>query len=402
MNQEDIEYLSQTIGDLAGIPIRIYENGKKTYFHSLLPFSSDPVSPYEERLLSIEESVGYFVTPRFYYFGIVNSSSRKIVLGPSRQVPESEQALKEFAFECDVDPIKKEAFISSMKSLTLMPLSSILQTLCALNFVLNGERKSLAEITIHDDAQGALTDRIEKEESERAYDFQNEERPGTKAVHNTLALEETVMNFILHGDTTSLRQWLNKAPSIRSGIIASEALRQYKNTFIVTATLASRAAIRGGMDVETSLSLSDAYIQKCELLHTLLEIENLQYHMIFDFTERVERLRLGGTPTKLASEVANYTLKHLSEPLNVTALSKSLFISRTYLAAKFKKETGMTLSEFILRQKVEEGKRLLRYTDKPILSIASYLGFSSPGHFASVFRKFAVKSPLEYRKAHNH
>lgn len=120
--------------------------------------------------------------------------------------------------------------------------------------------------------------------------------------------------------------------------------------------------------------------------------------MIFEFTGRVEKLRLGKTPTRLAADVANYTLKHLSEPMDVDALSRSLFISRTHLAAKFKKETGMTLTDFILREKIEEGKRLLRYTDKPVSSVSAYLGFSSQSHFANAFRKYTGRSPLEYRK----
>ena len=219
-------------------------------------------------------------------------------------------------------------------------------------------------------------------------------------VHNTLALEQTIMNFVRHGDTAVLKEWLKNAPAIRPGILSSDTIRQLKNTFIVTATLVSRAAIRGGMDVNDALSLSDAYIQKCELLYSVESIENLQYHMVFDYTERVEKLRLGKTPTKLLTDVANYVQKHLTEPVDIDALSKAMFISRTHLAVKFKKETGMTLTDFVLKEKIEERKRLLRYTDKPVAAIAIYLGFSSQSHFANVFRKYANSSPNEYRLKH--
>ena len=396
MKKEDMEYLCTTIGNLAGIPVRIYKKGQKTFYHSIVDLPRDPIFPCEKNILSVDEHIGYFVTPRFYYFGVVNSGEYKIVLGPSRQMTESEQELKGLAFECDVDPDDTEKFVSSMKNLVVMPLNSILQTLCSVNFVLNGEKLSLTDITIYDEEQGKLTDRLEAENTERNYESDFESL-SDKNVHNTLALEQTIMNFIRHGDSTALKAWLRNAPAVRSGIIASDAIRQMKNTFIVTTALASRAAIRGGVDVETALSLSDVYIQKCELLNSIEAIENLQYHMVFDFTERVEKLRFGKTPTKLAAAVANYTLKHLSEPIDVEALSKSLFITRTYLAAKFKKETGMTLTEFIMREKIEEGKRLLRYTDKPVAAIAAYLGFSSQSHFSNVFKRYANFSPNEYR-----
>ena len=400
MKIEDIQYLCTTIGNLAGIPVRIYKNSKQIFYYSLVTLPKDPIVPYEDKILKIPDHIGYFITPRFHYYGIVNSGTYKIVLGPSRQWTANNTDLTELAFECDVPKDETENFITSMKSLVAMPLSSVLQTLCSMNFVLNGEKLSLADITIYDEEQFRLSEEIAAKQTETHYE-ETTDLSNNTAVHNTLALEQTIMNFVRHGDTAALKEWLKNAPAVRPGILSSDTLRQLKNTFIVTATLVSRAAIRGGMDVNDALSLSDAYIQKNELLSSVDAIENLQYHMVFDYTEKVEKIRLGKTPTKLLTDIANYVQKHLSEPVDIDALSKAMFISRTHLAVKFKKETGMTLTEFVLKEKIEEGKRLLRYTDKPISAIAAYLGFSSQSHFANVFKKYANSSPNEYRLKHN-
>ena len=400
MKIDDVQYLCTTIGNLAGIPIRIYKNTKQVFYYSLVNLPKDPIVPYEDKILKIPDHIGYFITPRFHYYGIVNSEKYKIVLGPSRQWTANKTDLSELAFECDVPKDETENFISSMESLVAMPLNSVLQTMCSMNFVLNGEKLSLADITIYDEEQIKLSDEITAKQTETHYEETNDLSNDT-AVHNTLALEQTIMNFVRHGDTAALKEWLKNAPAVRPGILSSDTLRQLKNTFIVTATLVSRAAIRGGMDVNDALSLSDAYIQKNELLSSVEAIENLQYHMVFDYTEKVEKIRLGKTPTKLLTDIVNYVQKHLSEPVDIAALSKAMFISRTHLAVKFKKETGMTLTEFILKEKIEEGKRLLRYTDKPISAIAAYLGFSSQSHFANVFKKYANSSPNEYRLNHN-
>ena len=400
MKIDDVQYLCTTIGNLAGIPIRIYKNTKQVFYYSLVNLPKDPIVPHEDKILKIPDHIGYFITPRFHYYGIVNSEKYKIVLGPSRQWTANKTDLSELAFECDVPKDETENFISSMESLVAMPLNSVLQTLCSMNFVLNGEKLSLADITIYDEEQIKLSDEITAKQTETHYEETNDLSNDT-AVHNTLALEQTIMNFVRHGDTAALKEWLKNAPAVRPGILSSDTLRQLKNTFIVTATLVSRAAIRGGMDVNDALSLSDAYIQKNELLSSVEAIENLQYHMVFDYTEKVEKIRLGKTPTKLLTDIVNYVQKHLSEPVDIAALSKAMFISRTHLAVKFKKETGMTLTEFVLKEKIEEGKRLLRYTDKPISAIAAYLGFSSQSHFANVFKKYANSSPNEYRLKHN-
>lgn len=400
MKTEDIKYLCATIGNLAGIPIRIYSSNKQIFYHSVVNLPKDPIVPYEDKILKIPDHIGYFITPRFHYYGIVNSGTYKIVLGPSRQWTANKTDLNELAFECDVPQDETENFVTAMESLVAMPLNSILQTLCSMNFVLNGEKLSVADITIYDEEQFRLSEEITADETQKNYD-ETDLPADVTAVHNTLALEQTIMNFVRHGDTAALKEWLKNAPAVRPGILSSDALRQLKNTFIVTATLVSRAAIRGGMDVNDALSLSDAYIQKCELLSSVEPIVNLQYHMVIDYTERVEKLRLGKTPTKLTTDIANYVQKHLTEPVDIDALAKAMFVSRTHLAVKFKKETGRTLSDFVLKEKIEEGKRLLRYTDKSISAIAAYLGFSSQSHFANVFRKYANSSPNEYRLRHN-
>ena len=79
-------------------------------------------------------------------------------------------------------------------------------------------------------------------------------------------------------------------------------------------------------------------------------------------------------------------------------MAKELFMSRPYLSAKFKEETGETLTDFILKEKTEEAKRLLRYSDKSFTAIGSYLGFSSLGHFSQVFKKYTGRTPTEYRE----
>ena len=169
-------------------------------------------------------------------------------------------------------------------------------------------------------------------------------------------------------------------------------------TFIVSTTLVSRAAIRGGMDVEDAFSLSDAYIQKCELLTRPDQILNLQYHMILEYTQKVERIRLGKRPSKLAMEVANYIQHHLSEPITAENIAKELYLSRPYLSRKFIEETGESLTDFILKEKTEEAKRLLRYSEKSLTAISNYLGFSSQSHFSRVFKKYTGTTPGEYRE----
>ena len=125
-------------------------------------------------------------------------------------------------------------------------------------------------------------------------------------------------------------------------------------------------------DEDDAFSLSDAYIRRAELLSDHNGILNLQYHMLIEFTEQVEKLRRGENVTKLSLDVANYVRHHLSETISVEKMAQEFFLSRPYLSAKFKKETGQTLTDFILNEKTEEAKRLIRYTDKSLPALSAY------------------------------
>ena len=239
---------------------------------------------------------------------------------------------------------------------------------------------------------------VENLESRNVTVKTGEVSPGDVAAVITSNREQMLMGMVRKGDTAALKEWIAQAPAIRGGVLAEEQLRQRKNTFIVSATLVSRAAIRGGMDVDEAFSHSDSYIRQCELLSSPWDIMNLQYRMILDYTQRVERLHLGKHPSKLTVDVANYIQKHLSEPITVDQIAGHLFLSRPYLSRKFKEGTGESLTDFILKEKTEEAKRLLRYSDKPVTAIGSYLGFSSASHFSRVFKSYVGSTPTEYRE----
>lgn len=401
MENIDLNYLCTVIGSLAGVPIRIFDNNQQVFYYSIVNLPKDPITPYKSKICDINDRVGYFITPDFDYYGVVNSQPYKIVIGPARLTENNDQNIKELAFRCDVLADDIDEFVLAIKSIVKMPLNSIMQILCTVNYVLNKEKLSLEDIMIYDNEQQILKDDIESDRANRQFDSELADTQPQQSIHNTLALEQTLVNIVRKGDTAALREWIANAPAVRGGVLAADQLRQMKNTFIVTATLVSRAAIRGGVDVNDALSLSDAYIQKCELLNDLERIINLQYHMVFDYTERVEKLLHGKRPSKLVRDVANYIQHHLSEPISTKDIADALFISRSRLSVKFKEETNENLVDFILKEKTEEAKRLLRYTDKPSVAISAYLGFSSQSHFSTVFKRYTGKTPNEYRELHN-
>ena len=398
MGQINLPYICKTIGNLSGVPIRLFDGENLVSYYSQVCLPCDPMLLYRDQIFAVKSHVGYITTPHFHFYGVVNSEKIKIVIGPTRQTIESDQELRETAFQLDVAPDDIDDFITGMKSIIRLPFESILQILCTVNHVLNGETLSLKDIALYDTkldellvSQGRLY--AAQKLSVQVAEAQN--------LHNTLDQEQILLRIVSRGDTAALKEWFGLAPVIKSGVLAIEQLRQIKNIFIITAALVSRAAIRGGMDVDDAFSMSDFYIQQCELISVPTDILNLEYRMVLDYTECVERLRLGKHPSRLVIDIANYIQHHISESVTVEKIADELFLNRSHLSRKFKEETGETLTDFILKEKTEEAKRLLRYSDKSLTAIGSYLGFSSPSHFSRVFKKYVGSTPGEYREKYN-
>ena len=384
----DLTYLCGAIGSLCGFPVRLYEKDELVFKvdHSGLKF--DPIQACQADLFALPDHIGTYITPRYYFYGVVRSGETRLIMGPTRQLPATEQQLRELAFLSNVPAEDTGEFVQAMRSLISMPLESLQQILCAMNYVINGEKLSLKDIALNEPAEKQVSPALQSSYNEQSVYEES---------HTTLAIEQTLMNMIRKGDTDALKAWIASAPAVHAGPMAQEHLRQYKNTFIVTATLAARSAIRGGVDVEEALSTCDLLIRNCEALQDVQSIKRLQVDMLLTFTEHVALLRKGIMPTPLAIAVSAWVQRHLSEPIDTEKLAQELHYSRPHLSRKFREETCMTLTDFILTKKSEEATRLLAYTDKSLIAISDYLGFSSQSHFSRVFKKYIGKTPSEYK-----
>ena len=78
-------------------------------------------------------------------------------------------------------------------------------------------------------------------------------------------------------------------------------------------------------------------------------------------------------------------------------LANQLNINPSYLSNKFKAETGETLIGFIQRQKIEEAKHLILYSDLSISEIFAVLNFYDQSYFIKVFKKITGLTPKQYK-----
>ena len=89
---------------------------------------------------------------------------------------------------------------------------------------------------------------------------------------------------------------------------------------------------------------------------------------------------------------------HINEKLSIGDLAERAGYSEYYFSRKFKQEMGCTITEYIMREKIERAKVLLSTTNMSILDISIELSFNSRSYFSDSFQKIAGIAPGEYRK----
>ena len=88
----------------------------------------------------------------------------------------------------------------------------------------------------------------------------------------------------------------------------------------------------------------------------------------------------------------------MEDELGLDELAQSVGLSTAHFARMFRKSTGETPHQFVLRQRLERAKAMLRAPDARILDVAVACGFKTQQHFAQVFRDVCGFSPTRYRQ----
>lgn len=97
------------------------------------------------------------------------------------------------------------------------------------------------------------------------------------------------------------------------------------------------------------------------------------------------------------NKVENIIYENLSdESFNIETISKSLLISQKTLNRKIKTDTGLTVSELILKCKMRMAGKLLLKRQYSIAEVRFFCGFKSASYFSKTFKKFYLVSPSEF------
>lgn len=375
------------------LPVHYYKNG---ICQLILPNTApewDMTETFRQTLIQTGQEMTYVISKEFLYYGIVRNfkTEEMIIVGPVTSTRLDQRATVRAMSEASVPLSYKEKVWNYFQLSPLFSYEQFIHLLAVLYSDLTGntvdpdlyfeKQKSKAETSVNE------------KHSSQMYDAKEEEN-----FHNTYHFEQEMYQYVTEGNISSLERMLEQVQALNTGKIGENSLRQEKNLFIASTTLLTRAAIAGGLDIETAYQLSDTYIQESEKAISSDTIARLSTSAIYDFTRRVAAGKIPGGMSSDIYQSIQYISTHTNQPISVEDVANAIGKSRSYLSRKFRQELGFNLSDFIMRKKLEEGKSLLAFTDKPISEISEYLCFSSQSYFQNVFKKKYKMTPYEYRK----
>lgn len=215
--------------------------------------------------------------------------------------------------------------------------------------------------------------------------------------HHSYSEEVLSYEYIKQGDMKAVTEGMRIFHSDEVGHLSDNPLHNKQYLFVAATTLATRYAIEGGMDAETAYIASDLFIQRADKALTVDEIYDIHKEMLTYYVKQVATLQRQTVLSKPVVQCMDYIYYHLHEPVSGEILAEVTGLNRSYLSTLFHKETGSTLSDYVMSKKMEAVENMLKYSDYSLAEISEFLNFSSYSYLAKVFRERHGMTPKEYR-----
>ena len=323
-------------------------------------------------------------------YGIVTGHNAIYIVGPV-------SFASPVYLNCDYNELMLEEEIE--KYVPQVNPDDYLEDILFLNHMITGVESTTEQIIETNCLNNDHTGKVQKHFNDIL--FENHEN---NVHHNPYDQEMREFGSIENGDLIQLEKSLQEDYDGTIGTLAKDPLRNLKNLGIVLVTLASRAAIRGGLSPEISFSLSDSYIQQIEECKDLALVAPLAHKAEFQYAEMVHEIKekqkgiLKKQKNPRINKCKDFIFSHLHDRITLEDLAAEADCNPNYLSQLFKECEGISISGYILQEKINRAKNLLIYSDYSYIEIATYLGFSSQSHLGTQFKKHTGYTLRQYRE----
>ena len=129
-----------------------------------------------------------------------------------------------------------------------------------------------------------------------------------------------------------------------------------------------------------------------------LSVNNTVTWIFCAVTTLSEALKQRQNTQSYTEQAKNYIRAHLRENFTRQDIADYVHLSQNHLARIFRRETGMSIAEFTLRQRMEQAAELLTHTEMSVGAIAERVGYENYSYFLTLFRRVTAMTPSKFRE----
>ncbi len=368
----------------SGIHIRLHTQEGIQHFGNQLPVAN----PIDEMIPSALDS-GYSPTfsrsPELVYGSVVRIDGQEdfISIGPVFLSENSYARTTKILTSMKENKDKTNIFYHWLQTNPIYDLPRLMGLISLIHLTVNGYTETPHQI------RWPIT---------ASHDYSN--LPSPKYIEDIdISYEARLLLNVEHGNINEVRIQVESLNYDYAPMLyLNKSLHQYRIEFIKTATLVSRAAIKGGISYPIAMALCDDYIGRVNSISTAEEVLEYIKQMILDFTLRTSKSRQLTTDSIVVKRIDKLIQGRIYERLSTSSIAKELNLNASYISKHFKEETGLTITNYIQTAKIEEAKKLLLLHQSSITEIYTQLHFSSQSYFQQVFKKLTGMTPIEFQK----
>lgn len=179
-----------------------------------------------------------------------------------------------------------------------------------------------------------------------------------------------------------------------------DPVRNAKIYCFICSTLFRKAAEQGGVHPFHLDSASREFSRRIEAIGTVDEGAELMKEMVRSYCLLVRRLSTAKYSPFIRRTIG-YIESNIANELSLSSLAKLQNINASYLSSQFRREVGMTVTEYVTQKRMETAARLLRSTNLQVQTVAQHCGFSDVNYFSKLFKKQYGLTPRQFR-SENH
>ena len=210
-------------------------------------------------------------------------------------------------------------------------------------------------------------------------------------------IEDELLDAVSHGNLAKALSLSNSMGTMRFAPRADNELRDRKSLMITYNSLLRRSAYEGGVHPFYIDAVSSNYARLIEQSRSIAEIADITLYMVRSYCDLVEKRSTSAYSEPIRQILVTIDAS-LTGDLSLKRFADELFLNTSYLSTLFKKEVGMTLTDYVNKNRIECAKKLLKSTTLSIQNIAAQSGIPDIHYFTRLFRRETGMSPREWRK----